>query len=166
MCVRHIDVLSDCRGLTVIIDCGYNTGPFQGSSRLLEYGECARIGEEAMDQRMRRVLSLQLASLLLVSLGVYVVWGGMAAKAAWFGVFIATTNTLLIIWRIRPNNKAPGKPANLNEFIRSWLERYLLVGVLLALGLGSLKLLPLSLLSGFILGQLIWILAPLTIKET
>ena len=65
-----------------------------------------------------------------------------------------------------PNNKMQGKPASLNEFIRSWLERYLVVGVLLALGLGWLKLLPLGLLSGFILGQLIWILAPLTIKET
>lgn len=125
-----------------------------------------------MDQRIRRVLSLQLAVLLVVTVGVYAVWGGVAAKAVWFGVFIATANTLLIVWRMRPiNKKAPGnklvgKSANLNEFIRSWLERYLVVGALLALGLGSLKLLPLGLLSGFILGQLIWILAPLTIKET
>ena len=119
-----------------------------------------------MDRRIRRVLSLQLASLFLASLGVYVVWGGVAAQAAGFGLFIASTNTLLIAWRMRPNNKMPGKPASLNEFIRSWLERYLVVGVLLALSLGWLKLLPLGLLSGFILGQLIWILAPLTIKET
>jgi len=124
-----------------------------------------------MDQRIRRVLSLQLAVLLTATVGVYAVWGVVATKAVWFGVFIATANTLLIAWRMRPVNKAPGnktpdKPANLNEFIRSWLERYLVVGVLMALGLGSLKLLPLGLLSGFILGQLIWILAPLTIKET
>lgn len=118
-----------------------------------------------MDPRIRRVLSLQLASLFLASLGVYIVWGGVAAQAAGFGLFIASTNTLLIAWRMRPN-KMPGKPASLNEFIRSWLERYLVVGVLLALGLGWLKLLPLGLLSGFIFGQLIWILAPLTIKET
>lgn len=119
-----------------------------------------------MDRRIRRVLSLQLVALFLVSAGVYVVWGGVASLAVWFGVFIATTNTLLIAWRMRPNNKMPGKPASLNEFIRSWLERYLVVGTLLALGLGWLKLLPLGLLSGFIFGQLIWILAPLTIKET
>jgi ATP synthase protein I len=119
-----------------------------------------------MDQHIRRVLSLQLALLLIVTVGAYAMWGAIAAKAAWFGVFIAITNTLLIAWRMRQNNNASGKPANLNEFIRSWLERYLLVGVLLALGLGGLKMLPLGLLSGFILGQLIWILAPLTIKET
>ncbi len=119
-----------------------------------------------MDRLVRRVLSLQLASLLMAGLTVYAAWGGAAAKAVWFGMSISTINTLLIAWRMRPNNKMLGKPANLKEFIRSWLERYLTVGVLLALGLGSLKLLPLSLLGGFILGQLIWILAPLTIKET
>ena len=119
-----------------------------------------------MDRHIRRVLSLQLAILLFVTVGVYFLWGAVAAKATGLGVFIATTNTLLIAWRMRPNNKMQGKPASLNEFIRSWLERYLVVGVLLALGLGWLKLLPLGLLSGFILGQLIWILAPLTIKET
>ncbi len=119
-----------------------------------------------MDLRIRRVLSLQLAVLIVVSLGAYALWGSATATAAWFGVFVATSNTLLIAWRMRQNNKMPDKPASLNEFFRSWLERYLVVGVLLALGLGSLKLLPLGLLSGFILGQLVWILAPLTIKET
>lgn len=99
-------------------------------------------------------------------------WGTGPAQAVWFGVFITATNTLLIAWRMRPSKKTTrelsnksGKQANLNEFIRSWLERYLVVGILLALALGSLKLLPFALLSGFILGQLVWILAPLTIKE-
>jgi len=119
-----------------------------------------------MDRRIRRVLSLQLALWLFATVGAYALWGMVAAQAAWFGVLIATTNTLLLAWRMRPSNKVPGKPASLNEFIRSWLERYLAVGALFALGLGVLKLLPLGLLSGFILGQLVWILAPLTIKET
>ncbi len=117
-----------------------------------------------MDRRIRRVLSLQLALLLFAAVGAYGLWG--MATAAWFGVLIAITNTLLLAWRMRPSSKAPGKPASLNEFIRSWLERYLAVGVLFALGLGALKMPPLGLLGGFILGQLIWILAPLTVKET
>ena len=119
-----------------------------------------------MDRRIRRVLGLQLALMLIATVGAYGLWGLATAQGAWFGVSIATANTLLLTWRMRPNNKVPGKPASLNEFIRSWLERYLAVGALLALGLGGLKLLPLGLLSGFILGQLVWILAPLTIKET
>lgn len=119
-----------------------------------------------MDRRIRRVLSLQFALLLAATISAYVLWGAIAAKAAGFGMLIATANTLLIAWRMRPKPEATGKPASLNEFLRSWVERYLAVGVLLALGLGSFKLLPLALLSGFILGQLLWILAPLTIKET
>ena len=119
-----------------------------------------------MDRRIRQVLRLQIAALFLISLGVFTAWGAGAALAAGFGIFITLANTVLIAWRMRPNNDMSGKPASLNEFIRSFVERYLVVGVLLALGLGGLKLLPLGLLSGFILGQLIWILAPLTIKET
>jgi ATP synthase protein I len=118
-----------------------------------------------MDRRIRRVLHLQLVLMLLATAGPYALWGFATAKAAWFGVLIATTNTLLLAWRMRPNREAPGKPASLKEFVRSWLERYLAVGALLALGLGGLKLLPLDLLGGFVLGQLAWILAPLTIEE-
>lgn len=119
-----------------------------------------------MDRRIRRVLSLQLALLLFAALGAYGLWGMAKATAVWFGVLIAITNTLLLAWRMRPSSKAPGKPASLHEFIRSWLERYLAVGVLFALGLGALKMPPPGLLGGFILGQLIWILAPFTVKET
>ena len=150
-----------CCGLTLIVNYDYNAGLF----RAMALWKWARTGG-AMDRRIRQVLRLQIAALFLISLGVFTAWGAGAALAAGFGIFITLANTLLIAWRMRPNNKMLGKPASLNEFIRSWLERYLVVGVLLALGLGSLKLLPLGLLSGFILGQLIWILAPLTIKET
>lgn len=114
-----------------------------------------------MDQQIRRVLSLQLALLLVASLGTYAIWGLGVAKAVCFGAGIASANTLMIAWRMRQGRAALAQPS-LSEFYRSWLERYLLVGVLLAAGLGGLKLMPLGLLSGFILGQVIWILAPLT----
>jgi len=119
-----------------------------------------------MDSRIRRVLHLQLAFCLIASLGAYAWWGAAAAKAVWFGVFICIANTLLLVWRMRPKRVTPDKSASLFEFFRSWLERYIVVGVLFALGLISLKLLPLGLLSGFLLGQVIWIVAPLTVKET
>lgn len=115
-----------------------------------------------MDQQIRRVLSLQLALLLVASLGTYAIWGLGVAKAVCFGAGIASANTLMIAWRMRQGRKQTATQPSLSEFYRSWLERYLLVGVLLAAGLGGLKLMPLGLLSGFILGQVIWILAPLT----
>ena len=127
-----------------------------------------------MDRRIRRVLSVQLVFWLTVGWIAYSIWGIEAARAAWFGATIAIANTILIAWRMRPSSKSNKDSARgelgaqhyLRQFYRSWLERYLVVGVLLALGLGGLKLMPLALLAGFILGQLIWIVAPLTIKET
>ena len=119
-----------------------------------------------MDLRIRRVLSLQLVLWLMATLGAYLLWGPSVAKSVWFGGLIAAANTLLLAWRMRPNIIKPDKPASLKEFILSWLERYIVVGVLFALGLGGLKLMPLGLLNGFVLGQLVWIIAPLTIKET
>jgi len=115
-----------------------------------------------MDHQIRRVLSLQLALLLVASLAAFAIWGLGMAKAVWFGAGIATANTLMIAWRMRRGRKTAPAQAGLSEFYRSWLERYLLVGVLLAAGLGGLKWMPLGLLSGFVLGQIVWILAPLT----
>jgi ATP synthase protein I len=130
------------------------------------------MGSSLMDRRIRRVLSVQLVFLLTAGLIAYGVWGLEVARATWFGAFIATANTLLIAWHMRPGSGRSNKGGELGaqhylrQFYRSWLERYLVVGVLLASGLGGLKLMPLALLAGFILGQLIWIIAPLTIKET
>ena len=115
-----------------------------------------------MDHQIRRVLNLQLALLLFASFSAYAVWGLSVALALGFGTGIAVANTLMIAWRMRQGRKQTTTQPSLSEFYRSWLERYLLVGVLLAAGLGGLKLMPLGLLSGFILGQVIWILAPLT----
>ena len=114
-----------------------------------------------MDRQIRRVLGSQLALLLVASLLAFVVWDATAAIAVGFGAGIASANTYLLAWRMRPGRAAATAQPSLSEFYRSWLERYLLVGVLLAAGLGGFKLMPFGLLSGFILGQAIWILAPL-----
>lgn len=125
-----------------------------------------------MDRRIQRVLNVQLVFLLTAGFIAYEVWGLEVAKATGFGALITIANTALIAWHMRPGGRKSNTGGELDaqhylrQFYRSWLERYLLVGVLLASGLGGLKLMPLALLTGFILGQLIWIIAPLTIKET
>lgn len=122
-----------------------------------------------MDRQIRAVLGGQIALLLAVSLAGYLIWGLSIAIAACFGSGISAVNTLMIAWRMRQpvgrTAAAPDAAPGLSEFYRSWLERYLLVGVLLALGLGGLKLMPLGLLSGFILGQVIWIVGPALYKS-
>ena len=125
-----------------------------------------------MDRRIRRVLSVQFVFFLAAGMTSYGVWGLDVARATGFGAIIAIANTVLIAWHMRPGSGKSNKGGELGaqhylrQFYRSWLERYLVVVILLALGLGGLKLMPLALLAGFILGQLIWIIAPLTIKET
>ena len=50
-------------------------------------------------------------------------------------------------------------PRHLRLFNRSMLERFFVVTMLLAVGLGFMKLIPLGVLTGFIVGQLAWMLA-------
>jgi ATP synthase protein I len=155
-------------GLTLNLPSNYNLGLFLSPSSL-KAG--LKMGSSSMDRRIRRVLGVQLVWLLTGALIASRLWGSPVGWAAGFGAFIAVANTALIARHMRPRNRSIecgelSAQHYLRQFYRSCLLRYLVVGVLLASGLGGLKLMPLALLGGFILGQLIWIIAPLTIKET
>ncbi|MEN6584803.1 MAG: ATP synthase subunit I [Sulfuricella sp.] len=82
---------------------------------------------------------------------------GHAAKAAWFGGLVAVANTLMLAWRMRvgaqPSGKSPGQ--ELAGIVLSSLERFFMVALLIAAGLGWLKLMPAPLLLGFVLGQIV-----------
>jgi len=73
-----------------------------------------------------------------------------------FGGLIAMVNTGLLWWRWRQGAKDfhcdPAR--HLRSFFRSSLERFFVVGMLLALGFVLLKLAPFALLAGFVVGQL------------
>lgn len=100
-------------------------------------------------------------------LAVSVAWTGWhieAAKGAGFGVLISLANTLLIAWRMT-RGRAQGELSaqrHLRQFYRSWIERYAVLIALFALAFAVFELAPAALLAGFILGQLVWIIAPLT----
>jgi len=47
------------------------------------------------------------------------------------------------------------------DIYRSGVERFLVLSILLAIGMGTLKLVPLAVLVGFVASQLAWIIAPL-----
>lgn len=119
-----------------------------------------------MDRRIRRVIGLQSLVLIAVSLVTLTVWGVGVAKGAWFGAVISLINTLLIAWRMKPS--ALGEQdaqRQLRTMYRSWIERYVVLLLLFALALTGLKLLPVALLSGFVLAQAVWIIAPLTFAD-
>jgi len=73
-----------------------------------------------------------------------------------FGGSIACANRLLL--ELRRHKADTGGALSAGQSIRllyqTALERFLLVGVLFALGLGAWQLDPLALLTGFIVGQL------------
>ncbi|MDZ7657401.1 MAG: ATP synthase subunit I [Sulfurimicrobium sp.] len=86
----------------------------------------------------------------------YFLGGGAAAGAVWFGGAVALSNAMLLVWRIRSaaNRPAQEPRRELAGLVRSSMERFFMVSLLMAVGLGWMKLMPLPLLAGFALGQL------------
>ncbi len=82
--------------------------------------------------------------------------GEGAVRALSYGGAVALTNTLLLSWRMRTGAQQPGRKPQQELFMlyRSSVERFFVVALLVAAGLGWMKLMPLPLLAGFALGQL------------
>ena len=78
------------------------------------------------------------------------------AVAAFFGGAVAVANALFLIWCMRAGAQRPVQDARreLAWLVRFSMERFLMVALLIVAGLGWLKLMPVPLLIGFVLGQL------------
>ena len=106
---------------------------------------------------MRKILILQLVILLLAAGILFLGWSSEVAIAWLFGTTIAVTNTSLLAWRSRRLLERPPTDTHrdLRAFFFSALERFVIVTMLFAAGLGALELQPLPLISAFIVGQLV-----------
>jgi ATP synthase protein I len=114
---------------------------------------------------LRQVLNLQLGVLVLAGLVAFSVWGLAVAGAALYGALVALANTSLLMWRMRRGAQGElDARQQLKGFYRSSVERYLLIVVLFAVGMGLMKLHPLVMMTGFALGQSAWIVALLVQK--
>lgn len=122
----------------------------------------------------RRILLLQAVAVMFGGLLAYGFFGGgSAALAALYGGLIAMLNAGLLLWRMRfaqhraemRQDAGSDRRADVNAqqdlrlIYRTGFERLLLAGVLLALGMGPLKLDPLAVVAGFVLGQCAWLVA-------
>lgn len=116
-----------------------------------------------MESSVHRTAGLQAVISVVVGMLGYVAQGEAVAKSALYGGVAALMGTLLLLWRMQRSKRKTllGAHQHLWLFYRSGLERFLVVGTLLALGMGMFKLVPLAVLIGFVAGQLAWIIAPL-----
>ncbi len=89
-------------------------------------------------------------------------WAAPAAGwAALYGGAAALANTMLLVWRHRQggHDYHCDTARHLKSFYRSSLERFFVVGIWLALGLGGFKLEAAPMLAGFVVGLLAWVIA-------
>ena len=87
------------------------------------------------------------------------------AGAVLYGGAVALANTGLLVWRWRQGRydyHCDGG-RHMKQFYRSSLERFFVVGIVLAVGMYGLKLDPLPVLLGFIVGQVAWMIAAATL---
>jgi ATP synthase protein I len=103
---------------------------------------------------IRKRLGFQLVLIAVTSIVFFALGDVIQAGSVWFGGAIASANLLLLEWRRRAADKGPAlsAAASLRLLYRTALERFVLAAVLFVLGLGVLRLDPLALLSGFIVG--------------
>ena len=116
-----------------------------------------------MESSVHRTAVLQVIISVVVGVSGYALQGEAEAKAALYGGVVALMGTLLLLWRMQRSKQKTLLEVHqhLWLFYRSGLERFLVICVLLAIGMGPFKLVPLAVLVGFVAGQLAWIIAPL-----
>jgi ATP synthase protein I len=117
---------------------------------------------------VRKVAGVQAAVVMIGALVSLVLYGNVVAQAMLAGGGVALTNTLLLAWRMRDGPRSANQSAqgHLWTFYRSSLERFFVVGSLLAAGMGPLGFKPLPLLAGFVLGQMALVFSFLIIRRT
>jgi len=88
------------------------------------------------------------------------------AKSFAYGSSVALVSTLFLAWRLSQGECRENLGAEwcLRQAYRTAIERYAGVIILLALGFKLLKLAPLWMLSGFIVGQSAWLVVPVLIR--
>jgi ATP synthase protein I len=105
---------------------------------------------------VRKLVVLQLLLIAVTSVVFFLCYGGFQAASVWYGGAIASANSLLLEWRRRgaDTGRALSAGESIRVLYRTALERFVLVALLFAVGLGGLELDPPALLTGFIMGQL------------
>jgi len=116
---------------------------------------------------IRRAAILQIALIGLSVLIAGYLKGVDVALAMAYGGFAAIFNTALLYWRWSRGATRfhSDVEQHVQSFYRSSLERFFVVGLWLAVGFALMRLPPLAVLTGFVVGQLAWLMASSALRE-
>jgi len=111
---------------------------------------------KVMRVTVRRVLVIQLLIVLGVSALYLAAAEAYSAQSALYGGMIALLGTWLMAWRITKAAETAAQDTNQGAFViyAGAVQRFLLTLVLMALGMGTLKLAPVAILVGYATAQL------------
>lgn len=112
----------------------------------------------------RRVAVAQAGLALIAALAGGAIAGIGAGLAALYGALVALAVSGVLVWREQQSMRHPEWDQHrlFRLFIRTGIERLILLVALLLVGLGVFKLPPLPLLLGLLLAQLGWLAAATT----
>jgi ATP synthase protein I len=110
--------------------------------------------------------TLQVVLTFVAALVVWLWQGTEVVGPVVFGGSTALINTGMLVWRWRQGRydyHCDGE-RHLRQFYRSSLERFFVVAIFLAVGMFGLRMSPLPLLLGFVVGQVAWIIAAASLR--
>jgi len=115
----------------------------------------------------QRVALAQAGLAPIAALAGWVFAGIGAGMAALYGVLLALAVSVVLVWRERQSMQHPEWDQHrlFKLFVRTGIERLVLLAGLLIVGLGVLKLAPLPMLLGLVLAQFAWLAAATTSRN-
>ena len=113
-----------------------------------------------------RLVWIQGAITIIGALLTYLIVTPPAAKSLVYGSCVALVSTLLLALRFKQGEHRESLNAewSLRQAYRTAIERFVWTAFMLAAGFGILKLAPLWILTGFVIGQVAWLLLPIWMK--
>jgi len=110
---------------------------------------------------IRRLLLWQAIGLAVASAVFLAIFEIFSAVSVWYGGGIAATNALLQARCLKRDQRAPQRSPeqSLAAAVVCMVQRFVAVALLFILGLAVLKLEPLAVVTGFIVGQIVLVIS-------
>lgn len=120
-----------------------------------------------MSSENTRILGITVGIVVVSIAAAYLVVGAPSAKSYAYGSVVAIVGALILNWRHWQAKQRLDVNAEwvLQHAYKTAIERYLWAAVMLALGFKLLKLTPLFLLAGFVIGQIAWLFVSIWISK-